>query len=37
MTFDIEMIKKEYAELPAKMEVVRKTVHKPLTLAEKIL
>ena len=37
MTFDIEMIKKVYAELPAKMEVVRKTVHKPLTLAEKIL
>lgn len=37
MTFDLEMIKKVYAELPSKMDAVRKVVNKPLTLAEKIL
>ncbi len=37
MTFDIEMIKKVYAGLPAKIESARKLTGKPLTLTEKIL
>ena len=37
MAFDIEMIKKVYAQLPAKVEAARKLVGKPLTLTEKIL
>ncbi len=37
MAFDIEMIKKVYSELPGKIEAARKTVGRPLTLAEKIL
>jgi len=37
MAFDIEMIKKAYAELPAKVEAARKVVGRPLTLSEKIL
>jgi aconitate hydratase len=37
MAFDIEMIQKVYAELPAKVEAARKLVGKPLTLTEKIL
>jgi aconitate hydratase len=37
MAFDIEMIKKVYAELPAKVEAARKLVGRPLTYAEKIL
>jgi aconitate hydratase len=37
MAFDIEMIKKVYAGLPAKVEATRKVVGKPLTLTEKIL
>jgi aconitate hydratase len=37
MAFDIEMIKKVYAALPAKIEAARKLVGKPLTLSEKIL
>ena len=37
MAFDIEMIKKVYAGLPAKVEAARKVVGKPLTLTEKIL
>ena len=37
MAFDIEMIKKVYAELPGKIEAARNTVGRPLTLAEKIL
>jgi len=37
MAFDIEMIKKVYAELPAKIEAARKLTGKPLTLSEKIL
>lgn len=37
MAFDVEMIKKVYAELPGKIQQVRDTVKKPLTLAEKIL
>ncbi|MBL7926883.1 MAG: aconitate hydratase [Bacteroidia bacterium] len=37
MAFDIEMIKKVYAELPQKIEALRKRRHLPLTLTEKIL
>jgi aconitate hydratase len=37
MAFDIEMIRKVYAGMPAKIEAARKTLGRPLTLAEKIL
>jgi aconitate hydratase len=37
MAFDIEMIKKVYSEMPAKIAAARKTLARPLTLAEKIL
>lgn len=37
MAFDIEMIKKVYAELPEKVKKAREVVGRPLTLAEKIL
>ena len=37
MAFDIDMIKKVYAELPAKIEAARNTLQRPLTLTEKIL
>src|SRR3982751_340519 len=37
MAFDYYMIKKVYAEMPAKIEAARKTLGRPLTLAEKIL
>ena len=37
MAFDIEMIKKAYAEMPAKVDAARKALGRPLTLAEKIL
>jgi aconitate hydratase len=37
MAFDIEMIKKVYAEMPARVEAARKALGRPLTLAEKIL
>ena len=37
MAFDIDMIKKVYAELPSKIEKIRKVVDRPLTLTEKIL
>jgi aconitate hydratase len=37
MAFDIEMIKKVYAELPSKIEKGRQITGRPLTLAEKIL
>ena len=37
MAFDIEMIKKVYAEMPAKVDAARKTLGRPLTLSEKIL
>lgn len=37
MAFDIEMIKKVYANLPAKVDAARKALGRPLTLAEKIL
>lgn len=37
MAFDIEMIKKVYAQLPAKIHTARRILNKPLTLTEKIL
>ncbi len=37
MAFDIDMIKKVYSELPAKIAAVRKALQRPLTLTEKIL
>ncbi len=37
MAFDIEMIKKVYAEMGAKVEKARTILDKPLTLTEKIL
>ena len=37
MAFDIEMIKKVYAELPSKIDAARKFLNRPLTLTEKIL
>lgn len=37
MVFDIEMIKKVYADLKNKVEVAKKVVGRPLTLTEKIL
>jgi aconitate hydratase len=37
MAFDIEMIKKVYANMPARIEAARKNLGRPLTLAEKIL
>ncbi len=37
MAFDIEMIKKVYTEMPARIEQARKKLNRPLTLTEKIL
>ena len=37
MAFDIEMIKKLYADFPGKVEAARKATNKPLSLTEKIL
>lgn len=37
MVFDLDLIKKIYAEMPAKVDAARKLVGRPLTLAEKIL
>lgn len=37
MAFDIEMIKKVYAELPQKVNAAKTALGRPLTLAEKIL
>jgi len=37
MAFDLDMIKKVYAEMPAKVEAAKKVLGRPLTLAEKIL
>lgn len=37
MAFDLEIIKKVYAEMPGKIEAARKLLGKPLTLTEKIL
>ncbi len=37
MAFDIEMIKKVYANFPSRVEAARKLLNRPLTLTEKIL
>ncbi len=37
MAFDIEMIKKVYKEMPARVDKARELVGRPLTLSEKIL
>ena len=37
MTFDLNVIKKYYQNLPSKISEVRKFINKPLTLTEKIL
>jgi len=37
MIFDLDLIKKVYSELPAKVAAARKLVGKPLTMTEKIL
>src|ERR1700753_3157675 len=37
MVFDLDLIKKLYGRMPAKVDAARKLVGKPLTLAEKIL
>jgi aconitate hydratase len=37
MVFDLDLIKKVYAEMPGKIEKAREITGKPLTLAEKIL
>ncbi|HEY4110999.1 aconitate hydratase [Puia sp.] len=37
MVFDLDLIKKLYGAMPAKVDAARKLVSKPLTLAEKIL
>ena len=37
MVFDLDLIKKTYAEMPGKIEAARSLVGTPLTLAEKIL
>jgi aconitate hydratase len=37
MIFDLDMIKRTYAAMPARIEAARKMAGRPLTLAEKIL
>ena len=37
MVFDLDLIKKVYAEMPGKIAKARELNGKPLTLAEKIL
>jgi|TARA_R110000737_G_scaffold134572_1_gene165903 aconitate hydratase len=37
MVFDLDMIKKVYAQFPGRIEAARKAVGRPLTLTEKIL
>ena len=37
MTFDLDMIRKVYAELPLRIDAARKVLGRPLTLVEKIL
>jgi len=37
MVFDLDMIKKIYAQFPSRIEAARKAVGRPLTLTEKIL
>ncbi len=37
MVFDLDLIKKTYAEMPARISAARQLIGKPLTLTEKIL
>lgn len=37
MIFDVDMIRKVYSDLPAKIEAIRSVLNRPLTLTEKIL
>ena len=37
MVFDLEMIRKKYAEIPGRVEAARNVLKRPLTLTEKIL
>lgn len=37
MAFDLDLIKKVYAEMPGKIQIARQLLGRPLTLAEKIL
>jgi len=37
MLFDLSLIQKVYAALPAKLKDIRQKIHRPLTLSEKIL
>ena len=37
MAYDIDMIKKVYENMPARIEAARKQLGRPLTLSEKIL
>ena len=37
MVFDIEMIKKVYQTIKARVDIAKEITSKPLTLAEKIL
>ena len=37
MAFDLELIKKVYAEMPARIAAARQVLNRPLTLTEKIL
>jgi aconitate hydratase len=37
MVFDLDLIRKVYAQMPAKVEATRKLLGRPLTLSEKIL
>ena len=37
MAFDIDMIRRVYAEMPARIAAARTALNKPLTLTEKIL
>jgi aconitate hydratase len=37
MVFDLDLIKKTYSEMPAKVDAARTALGRPLTLAEKIL
>ncbi|MFN5423492.1 MAG: aconitate hydratase [bacterium] len=37
MVFDLELIRKTYSNMPAKVDAARKALGRPLTLAEKIL
>lgn len=37
MLFDLDLIKKTYAELPGKIDAARKLLDRPLTMTEKIL